>query len=210
MYRLYPYSGEDSSGLALCQINANEVDTSDFDETQNIVWVDGENKPHQILMSLSYGFWVITTPILWVFVDMGLLTTISQILKGFRICQWYHFKSQLMLSRLINLEVKGHQHQLLTSDYTQFFSVDYSDPSPFVSQFWSWDNGGFVRYESLPGWKHIQNHKIMLFSWYSLICNTGIGHAIGDLGEKILAKTILIIPEFHSLCILICWSLYLQ
>ena len=34
------------------------------------------------------------------------------------------------------------------------------------------------------------------------------GHAIDDLGEKMLAKTILIIPEFHSKLACICWSTY--
>ena len=43
--------------------------------------------------------------------------------------------------------------------------------------------------------------KIMTFR------NTGIGHAIDDLGEKMFAKTILIIPKLYSLCKLICWLL---
>ena len=49
---------------------------------------------------------------------------ISQVSKGFRVCQGYHSKPHLMLSlliygmyRLINLEVKGHRYQLLTFDH---------------------------------------------------------------------------------------------
>ena len=66
---------------------------------------------------------------------------ISRILKGFSICQWYHFKPQLNLSllvygmyRLINLEVKGHRYQALTFDYMfESFSVSYPGPSLLVS-----------------------------------------------------------------------------
>ena len=90
----------------------------DFDDTQAIVWVYGDNNPHQFLASyviclLSYNnsnFWSFC----WYRVTV---MAISRILKGIRIWQLYHCKLHLVLYlliygmySLIRLEVKGHRH----------------------------------------------------------------------------------------------------
>ena len=56
--------------------------------------------------------------------------------------------------------------------------MGYLGPCPFVSLFWFWDDDGFVRCALMETSK-LQDIFMILSDMY-----TGIGHAIGDLGEK--------------------------